>query len=96
VEFDDDFDKNKSEKTRQERGIDFIGAQAIWLDASRGNIPAKNVLGEVRFATVGKIGDKLWVALWTERESKIRIFSVHRAENTAFEKEYSNEIQKRD
>jgi uncharacterized DUF497 family protein len=32
MQFDDDFDKNKSEWTKKNRGIDFIEARDIWND----------------------------------------------------------------
>ena len=91
MQFEDDFDLAKSEKTKTDRGINFLEARLIWNDENHKTIPAKNVMSEVRYGTVGKLDNKLWVALWTERNSRIRIFSVHRAEGTSFEKEYNNE-----
>jgi uncharacterized DUF497 family protein len=83
MKFDDTFDKNKSEKTKLERGLDFIEARAIWLDSECVSLPAKNVEGESRTFTVGQIEGKLWVAIWTYRfGDQIRIISVRRAEGT--------------
>lgn len=86
--FSDDFDKLKSDKTKAERGIDFVEARAIWMDPDCIEVPARNVDGEVRAATIGLIDGQIWVALWTLRAGLIRIFSVHRADGTAFERKY--------
>lgn len=94
------FDQAKSDWTKRERGIDFVEARAIWLDPSVRTVPARMTGGEVRYATIGYIAEKLWVAIWAdespyaygsgeaEHEPKIRIISVHRAEGTKFEKGY--------
>lgn len=83
----DEFDASKSAKNKEIRGIDFVEAGAIWDDPNRVTVPARNVSEEVRSATVGMIQGKLWVALWTQRNGA-RIFSVHRAEGTQFERKY--------
>lgn len=88
MKFDDGFDQSKSESTKKDRGIDFIEARELWNDSEAVTIPAKNVEGEVRRATVGMIGGKLWVAIWTLRDGKARIISVRRAEGTPFERAY--------
>lgn len=93
VKFDDTFDVAKSERTKQERGVNFIEARALWLDGNCITLPAKNVEGESRWFTVGKMVEKLWVAIWTYRNmDEIRIISVRRAEGTPFERHY-NESQ---
>jgi len=98
--FSDSFDRSKSERTQADRGIDFVQARVIWLDPSVRTVPARMTEGQIRYATIGFIGDKLWVAIWTdespeayadpsqEHEPKIRIISVHRAEGTKFERGY--------
>jgi uncharacterized DUF497 family protein len=101
------FDPIKSDKNKLERGIDFIEAQAIWLDPSVRRVEAKTVSGEIRYATIGFIGENLWVAIWTDislmgsipglalgedHEPVIRIISVHRAEKTKFERIYYDQV----
>jgi uncharacterized DUF497 family protein len=89
MKFDDTFDRAKSEKTKKERGIDFIEARALWLDENHVTLPAKNVDGEHRSFTVGMIEGNLWVAIWTfRRVDYIRMISVRRAEKTPFERCY--------
>lgn len=80
MQFDDDFDKSKSEWTKKNRGIDFIEAREIWndprcVDGAPGNV----VGGEDRWLIVGKALDKLWTTCYTHRYSKIRIISVRPA-----------------
>lgn len=89
--FADDFDPQKSDNTKRERGIDFIEARAIWSDLNALTVEAKTVEGEMRSATIGMIKGKLWVAIWTEVASKIRIISVRRAEKTKFERAYNEQ-----
>jgi len=73
-----EFDPHKSEKNKEKHGIDFIEAQQMWLDPDRVIIPAKN-LDEVRFLLIGKIDNRLWSAINTVRNNKIRIISVRRS-----------------
>jgi len=76
IEFE--FDKQKSQSNKKKHGIDFIEAQAIWKDESRLELPAKTE-DEPRFLTTGMIAGKMWSAVTTIREEKIRIISVRRA-----------------
>ncbi|MCQ1836100.1 BrnT family toxin [Neorhizobium galegae] len=73
-----EFDPGKSASNKDKHGIDFIEAQTLWLDDGSITIPAKS-MGETRSALIAKLGDKLWVAFYTERNDAIRIISVRRA-----------------
>ena len=73
-----DFDPVKSRINKQKHGIDFREAQKLWNDAYRIIIPAKN-LDEPRYLLMGMLYDKIWSAIFTVRENKIRIISVRRA-----------------
>ena len=59
-------------------GVDFIGAQALWSDADRLEIPARS-RDEPRVQVIGQIGDVMWSAFATMRGDRIRIVSVRRA-----------------
>lgn len=96
--FSSAFDKAKSDKNKRERGLDFVEARAIWLDPAMRQVEARTTDGEIRYATIGFIGNNLWVAIWTNevsplteidpaREPLIRIISVHRADRK-FERIY--------
>ena len=90
MKFDSTFDQTKSEKNKLERGLDFVEARQIWRDENALTLPAKNVEGEIRLYPVGLIAQKLWVAIWTYRNTdQIRMISVRRAEGTSFERNYN-------
>ena len=73
-----EFDQRKSEINLKKHGIDFIGAQELWDDLDRLEIPAKTI-DEQRFLMIGKISDKYWSCTFTYRNEKIRIISVRRS-----------------
>ena len=75
---DFEFDPAKSEVNRIKHGIDFVDAQALWLDPMLLEIPARTT-DEPRFLVVGTIGDKNWSAVVTHRDGKTRIISVRRS-----------------
>lgn len=73
-----EFDPDKSASNKDKHGIDFIEAQALWRYSRYLNVPAKSS-DERRFALIGKIGGKHWVAFYTLRGSVVRIIPVRRA-----------------
>ena len=73
-----EFDPEKSEQNKLKHGLDFIDAQALWLDADRLEVPART-RGEPRFATLGRLDADVWVAIWTPHGSHVRLISVRRA-----------------
>ena len=73
-----EFDQRKSEINLKKHGIDFIGAQDLWNDPDRIEIPAKTI-DEQRFLMVGKISEKYWSSVFTYRREKVRIISVRRS-----------------
>ncbi|MBB3963680.1 BrnT family toxin [Rhizobium metallidurans] len=73
-----EFDPGKSASNKDKHGIDFIEAQALWGYSRYLSVPAKSS-NEPRFALIGKIGGKHWVAFYTLRGSVVRIISVRRA-----------------
>ena len=75
---DFEFDSAKSAANLEKHGIDFIGAQALWSDPDRLEIPARS-LSEPRTQVIGRIGDLVWSAFTTTRNDRIRIISVRRA-----------------
>lgn len=73
-----EFDEAKSGTNKDKHGIDFVEAQALWLDEMVVEIPARTV-DEERFVVVGMISDKHWSAIITYRDERVRIISVRRA-----------------
>lgn len=81
-----EFDPVKSAANLKKHGIDFIGAQALWRDPDRIEIPALS-RDEPRTQVIGRIGDVVWSAFTTMRGDRVRIISVRRArdeEETAY------------
>lgn len=76
-----EFDPAKSDANMLKHGIDFIEAQALWLDDNLVRVAAR-AAGEPRFVFVGVIGEKHWSAVITYRGDAIRIISVRRARQT--------------
>ena len=75
---DFEFGPAKSAANLKKHGIDFIGAQALWSDPDRLEIPARS-LDEPRTQVIGRIGDVVWSAFIAMRGDRIRIISVRRA-----------------
>lgn len=75
-----EFDPAKSGANRVKHGIDFVEAQALWLDPSRLAIRSFSA-DEGRWLVIGKIGDRHWTAIHGFRSEAIRIISVRRARN---------------
>lgn len=73
-----EFDEAKNRSNKAKHGIDFVEAQALWLDTSLIEIPARTT-DEPRFLMVGRIGDKHWSAVVAYRDDAVRIISVRRS-----------------
>lgn len=73
-----EFDDQKSQSNRSKHGIDFVAAQALWLDPDLLEIPAKTI-DEPRFLVIGRIERNHWSAIVTYRDENIRLISVRRA-----------------
>jgi uncharacterized DUF497 family protein len=73
-----EFDEAKSQSNKAKHGIDFVEAQALWLDDILIDIPARTQ-DEPRFVVIGIIGAQHWSAVITYREDRIRIISVRRS-----------------
>ncbi len=73
-----EFDENKSRANKARHGIDFVEAQALWLDEARIEIPARTE-DESRFVVVGGIAGRCWSAVINHRDGRVRLISVRRA-----------------
>jgi hypothetical protein len=72
------FDERKSLANKAKHGIDFIEAQALWLDDGLLRIAAR-AGDEPRFVVIGQIAGKHWSAVVTYRGETIRLISVRRS-----------------
>jgi uncharacterized protein len=75
------FDPTKSASNKDKHGIDFVEAQALWLDDGLVDAPVVS-RNEPRFLVIGRIEGKHWTAVCTLRGDVVRIISVRRARKT--------------
>jgi len=78
-----EFDPVKSASNEIKHGLDFAEAQALW----DGKVLESSTLSlaEPRKLVIGKIEEKHWTAVVTERDGKVRIISVRRSRNKEIE-----------
>jgi len=76
VEFEYDPAKNRINASKH--GIDFEQATLLWNDAKRVEFVVR-FADEPRLGLVGQYAEKLWTAIFTTREERIRIISVRKA-----------------
>ncbi len=73
-----EFDPGKSAANKVKHGIDFVEAQALWLDEALIEAPARTE-DEPRFLAIGRIGARHWSAVFVRRGGRTRIVSVRRS-----------------
>ena len=79
-----EYDDRKSESNKTTHGVDFVEAQALWLDSHLIEIPALTT-DEPRFLIIGKMLDKHWSAIVTYRDGNIRLISVRKSRTEEIE-----------
>lgn len=87
-----EFDPAKSAANLAKHGIDFETAQDLWLEAkfAEGQVRWPD---EERWMRVAMLDRKLWSAVFTVRESSIRLISVRRSrpkEELQYERKTNN------
>ena len=70
--------------TSSGHGIDFVEAQALWLDKSLRELRV-DYQGEARFMMIGRIGSRHWTAVVTYRGDNVRLISVRRSRTEEIE-----------
>lgn len=83
-----EFDRAKSAANKSKHGIDFVEAQALWVDEKLAIVPARST-GEARWVAIGAIDGRHWSAVFTLREEVVRIISVRRARDYEIKDYYS-------
>jgi uncharacterized protein len=73
-----EFDERKSRVNQFKHGVNFVEAQALWLDQALLEGRARGA-GETRLLMIGQIEGRHWAAVVTLRGPVIRIISVRRA-----------------
>ena len=82
VEFE--FNPENSSANKAKHGIDFVEAQALWLDEALIEAPARTD-DEPRFLVVGRISGRHWSAVCVRRGERTRIISVRRSRKEEIE-----------
>jgi uncharacterized DUF497 family protein len=80
-----EFDPAKSVANKAKHGIDFVDARELCSDPERVLAPAL-VGPEPRFVAIGRIGGRIWTAIFTWRTDRVRIISVRRARKNEAER----------
>ena len=94
MEFNFEFDPEKSEANKVKHGIDFVEAQALWVDGNVLIFPT-GFEYERRWYAVALYRDRCWTAIFTWREETIRLISVRRSrknENELYQENHSGRI----
>ena len=73
-----EFDPDKGQANLEKHGIDFEQAQTLWRDPDGLDVPSKYPQ-ECRRLKIAAREGKLWTAIYTAREGKVRIISVRRS-----------------
>ena len=73
-----EYDPAKSISTSRKHGINFDQAKGLWLDSNLFILPSR-FPDEPRFLAVGRIDERFFTAIFTERDDRIRLISVRRA-----------------
>jgi len=74
-----EFDQAKREGTLAERGLDFADAISVFNGRAITFEDARRDYGESRFITIGELGERMVVIVWTPRGDSRRIISMRRA-----------------
>lgn len=73
------FDPAKRDRTLSERGIDFAEAAAVFAGVHYTRADDRRDYGEPRYVSIGTLGDRVVVIVWTPREGGRRVISMRHA-----------------
>lgn len=79
-----EFDPDKDSLNLDRHGVRLSDAHKLWA-SPHVIVPAKELLGESRFAILGKVDKVVYVAVFTWRGEAIRLISFHRADKRRIE-----------
>lgn len=75
-----EFDRHKRDLTLRLRRLDFAKAGQIFAGFHMSREDDREIYGEIRMITLGRLGRTIVVCVWTERAGRRRIISLRRAE----------------
>ena len=74
-----EFDEAKRAETVKARGLDMARAADVFAGPTLTVEDGRQDYGEVRFITIGFLGDAMVVLVWTPRDDASRIISMRKA-----------------
>ncbi len=74
-----EWDEAKRRLNLDKHGVDFAGMDGFDWDKAVTREDARGEYGERRFVSVGWIGSRLHVCVWTYREEAFRLISLRKA-----------------
>jgi uncharacterized DUF497 family protein len=77
-----EWDETKRAENLRKHGVDFAIVEGFDWEHSIAAEDSSERYGEPRFISIGPIGAKLYVLIWTERDDVIRVISLRRATRT--------------
>ena len=80
------FDPPKRDKTLRERGLDFLGAEAVFAGRTIEIADTRRDYGECRMITIGHLDARMVMVLWTPRGANRHVFSMRKANEREQEK----------
>ncbi len=74
-----EYDPDKNQRNIEERGISFEMVQNFDLATAKTIIDDRFDYDEVRYRSIGFIGARLYVLVWTPRKDALRVISLRKA-----------------
>jgi uncharacterized DUF497 family protein len=75
---DIEFDDEKRQQTLEHRGLDFADAASLFEGTTLIFPDDREEYGEARFQTIGYLGERLVMVVWTQRGEARRIISMRK------------------
>ena len=73
------YDPVKRDRTLVERGLDFDDAEQVFSSNHLTATDDRKEYGELRYITIGHLGSRMVVIVWTPRSDSRRIVSMRKA-----------------
>lgn len=86
-----EWDENKRLSTLENRGLDFADAAKIFSGKTLEHTDDREEYGEIRYVTIGRLGQRMVMLVWTPRHPARRIISM-RACDEQERKRYSRRL----
>ena len=83
------YDPNKDRSNQQKHGVSLGEAESMDWDTALERLDDRNDYGEDRYQALGFIGDRLYLAVYVDREEGRRIISLRKANSREY-KEYES------